>query len=185
MRVNANAARTYSMHTTGYAFDIARAYGSRRQAAAFQLVLDRLAGGECDRVHPRGGRDPHRGRVGCAGEACTARTWARFPACTSSCGSCRRQRSTRRATPSSRRAPAGSASTSAAPGTRRERERSSRAKAPIRRSAKWGGRSACAELRVETVVPLERAEAVVRALREAHPYEEVAFELYAIVDVAQ
>ena len=42
LRVNANAARTYSLHTTGYAFDIARAYGSRRQAAAFQLVLDRL-----------------------------------------------------------------------------------------------------------------------------------------------
>jgi hypothetical protein len=41
------------------------------------------------------------------------------------------------------------------------------------------------ELRVETVVPFERADAVVRALREAHPYEEVAFELYAIVDVAQ
>jgi uncharacterized protein YcbK (DUF882 family) len=41
-RVNANAARTYSMHTTGYAFDIARDYGSRRQASAFQLVLDRL-----------------------------------------------------------------------------------------------------------------------------------------------
>ena len=41
------------------------------------------------------------------------------------------------------------------------------------------------ELRVETVVPFERAEAVVRALREAHPYEEVAFELYAIVGVAQ
>ena len=40
-----------------------------------------------------------------------------------------------------------------------------------------------AELRVETVVPFDRAEAVVRALREAHPYEEVAFELYAIVDV--
>jgi hypothetical protein len=40
------------------------------------------------------------------------------------------------------------------------------------------------ELRVETVVPFERAEAVIRALREAHPYEEVAFELYAIVDVA-
>jgi hypothetical protein len=43
MRVNANAARTYSIHTTGYAFDIARAYGSARQAAAFQFVLDRLA----------------------------------------------------------------------------------------------------------------------------------------------
>jgi hypothetical protein len=42
LRVNANAARTYSIHTTGYAFDIARSYGSRRQASAFQLVLDRL-----------------------------------------------------------------------------------------------------------------------------------------------
>jgi uncharacterized protein YcbK (DUF882 family) len=42
LRVNANAARTYSLHTTGYAFDIARTYGSRRQAAAFQFVLDRL-----------------------------------------------------------------------------------------------------------------------------------------------
>jgi hypothetical protein len=41
--VNANAARSYSIHTTGYAFDIARAYSSRRQAAAFQYVLDRLA----------------------------------------------------------------------------------------------------------------------------------------------
>jgi hypothetical protein len=43
MNVNANAARTYSLHTTGYAFDIARAYSSVRQARAFQLVLDRLA----------------------------------------------------------------------------------------------------------------------------------------------
>ena len=41
-RVNVNAARSYSMHTTGFAFDIARDYGSRRQAAAFQFVLDRL-----------------------------------------------------------------------------------------------------------------------------------------------
>ena len=44
MRVNANAARTYSIHTTGYAFDIARSYASARQAAAFQFVLDRLVG---------------------------------------------------------------------------------------------------------------------------------------------
>jgi len=36
------------------------------------------------------------------------------------------------------------------------------------------------ELRVETVVPEARAAAVVRALVEAHPYEEVAFELYAL-----
>jgi hypothetical protein len=42
MRVNANAARTYSMHTTGYAFDIARSYEGARQAGAFQFVLDRL-----------------------------------------------------------------------------------------------------------------------------------------------
>ena len=42
MRVNANAARSYSIHTTGYAFDIARSYASTRQAAAFQFVLDRL-----------------------------------------------------------------------------------------------------------------------------------------------
>jgi hypothetical protein len=39
------------------------------------------------------------------------------------------------------------------------------------------------ELRVETVVPVERAADVVRALIEAHPYEEVAFDLYPLVDV--
>ena len=42
LHVNANAARKYSLHTTGYAFDIARSYASARQAAAFQFVLDRL-----------------------------------------------------------------------------------------------------------------------------------------------
>jgi hypothetical protein len=40
--VNANAAHSYSLHTAGYAFDIARSYGSGRQADAFQYVLDRL-----------------------------------------------------------------------------------------------------------------------------------------------
>jgi hypothetical protein len=39
------------------------------------------------------------------------------------------------------------------------------------------------ELRVETVVPVERAAEVVRALLDAHPYEEVAYELYPLVDV--
>jgi hypothetical protein len=38
------------------------------------------------------------------------------------------------------------------------------------------------ELRVETVVPAERTADVVRALREAHPYEEVAFDLYPLVE---
>jgi hypothetical protein len=37
-----------------------------------------------------------------------------------------------------------------------------------------------AELRVETVVPAERADAVVAALRDAHPYEEVAYDLYPL-----
>ena len=36
------ATRNYSLHTTGWAFDIARDYRSRRQALAFQFVLDRL-----------------------------------------------------------------------------------------------------------------------------------------------
>ena len=37
------------------------------------------------------------------------------------------------------------------------------------------------EYRVETVVPAERAREIVDALLEAHPYEEVAFELYPLV----
>jgi hypothetical protein len=37
-----------------------------------------------------------------------------------------------------------------------------------------------AELRVETVVPEDRAAEVVRALIEAHPYEEVAYDLYPL-----
>jgi hypothetical protein len=41
------------------------------------------------------------------------------------------------------------------------------------------------ELRVETVVPADRAADVVRALVAAHPYEEVAFELYPLVEPEQ
>jgi hypothetical protein len=36
------------------------------------------------------------------------------------------------------------------------------------------------ELRLETVYPVEREAAVVRALREVHPYEEPAFDLYPL-----
>jgi hypothetical protein len=39
---NIQATREYSLHTTGYAFDILRRYRSRRQAQAFQFMLDRL-----------------------------------------------------------------------------------------------------------------------------------------------
>ena len=39
------------------------------------------------------------------------------------------------------------------------------------------------ELRVETVVPAAIANQVVEALCKAHPYEEVAFELYQLVEL--
>ena len=39
-----------------------------------------------------------------------------------------------------------------------------------------------AELRLETVYPVEREAAVVRALRAAHPYEEPAFDLYPLAE---
>ena len=41
------------------------------------------------------------------------------------------------------------------------------------------------EYRVETVVPAERLAAVVEALRRAHPYEEPAFDVYALADAAE
>jgi hypothetical protein len=37
------------------------------------------------------------------------------------------------------------------------------------------------EVRLETVYPAEREEEVVRALRAVHPYEEPAFDLYALL----
>ena len=42
MRRNREATRHYSLHTTGWAFDVLRSYRSRRQALAFQFMLDRL-----------------------------------------------------------------------------------------------------------------------------------------------
>jgi hypothetical protein len=40
--VDVEATDGYSLHTTGYAFDIARDYADREQALAFQFMLDRL-----------------------------------------------------------------------------------------------------------------------------------------------
>lgn len=40
--VNDEATDAYSLHTTGYSFDILRDYSSDKQAEAFQFVLDRL-----------------------------------------------------------------------------------------------------------------------------------------------
>src|SRR5439155_19240412 len=37
------------------------------------------------------------------------------------------------------------------------------------------------ELRLETVFPAERQDEVVAALRQAHPYEEPAFDIYALL----
>jgi hypothetical protein len=48
---------------------------------------------------------------------------------------------------------------------------------------KVGKEERVAELRVETVVPAELAGVVVRALIDAHPYEEVAYELYPLVEL--
>jgi uncharacterized protein DUF5715 len=42
VRRNREATRNYSLHTTGWAFDVLRRYSSRQQALAFQFVLDRL-----------------------------------------------------------------------------------------------------------------------------------------------
>jgi len=42
VRHNGEATRNYSLHTTGWSFDIARMYRSERHALAFQFVLDRL-----------------------------------------------------------------------------------------------------------------------------------------------
>jgi hypothetical protein len=41
-RRNAYATRAYSLHTTGFAFDVRRKYASRDQAVAFEYMLDRL-----------------------------------------------------------------------------------------------------------------------------------------------
>jgi hypothetical protein len=42
LRSNGEATPGYSLHTTGYAFDVARRYRSRAHALAFQFMLDRL-----------------------------------------------------------------------------------------------------------------------------------------------
>ena len=42
VRRNREATRNYSLHTTGWTFDVARTYATQRQALAFQFVLDRL-----------------------------------------------------------------------------------------------------------------------------------------------
>jgi hypothetical protein len=38
-----------------------------------------------------------------------------------------------------------------------------------------------AELRLETVFPVEKQDEVIAALRRAHPYEEPAFDIYELV----
>jgi Transglycosylase SLT domain len=40
---NSEATDEYSLHTTGWSFDVLRSYDNARQAAAFQYVLDRLS----------------------------------------------------------------------------------------------------------------------------------------------
>ncbi len=42
LQSNPEATSAYSLHTTGYAFDVLRSYGNGREARAFQFMLDRL-----------------------------------------------------------------------------------------------------------------------------------------------
>ena len=42
-----------------------------------------------------------------------------------------------------------------------------------------------AEMRIETVVPAPRLHDVVHALIDAHPYEEVAYDLYPLAELAE
>ena len=49
---------------------------------------------------------------------------------------------------------------------------------------KPGREERVAELRLETVYPAEREAEVVAALRDAHPYEEPAFDLYVLAESA-
>jgi hypothetical protein len=46
---------------------------------------------------------------------------------------------------------------------------------------KLGEEERVPELRLETVFPEERHDAVVAALRDAHPYEEPAFDVYPLL----
>ena len=48
---------------------------------------------------------------------------------------------------------------------------------------KPGREERVAELRLETVFPVERQDEVLSALRRAHPYEEPAFDVYDLVDL--
>ena len=48
--------------------------------------------------------------------------------------------------------------------------------------ASQGSDETVTEYRVETVVPSEKLESVIDALRRAHPYEEPAFDVYERVE---
>ena len=71
VRRNREATRNYSLHTTGWAFDVARVYRDGRHAEAFQFVLDRLQAmnviawvREPDAIHITR-REPRRSRSCC------------------------------------------------------------------------------------------------------------------------
>ena len=94
--------------------------------------------------------------------------------------SCRARRSTPCARRSSRPAPGGSATTSAAPGTRRAPARSSAARGRRRASARRGARSASPSCGSRPSSRPSAQDEVVAALRDAHPYEEPAFDIYEL-----
>ncbi len=56
---NGEATQNYSLHTTGYAFDVLRRYSGGRQAAGVPVRADPPPGAEPDRLGTRAGGDPH------------------------------------------------------------------------------------------------------------------------------
>ena len=80
-----------------------------------------------------------------------------------------------------RRAPAGSATTSAARGTRPGRARSSAARARIRRSARAGGSSASRSSGSRRSIPRSGTTTWSPRFARAHPYEEPAFDIYPLL----
>ena len=61
MASNPEATQDYSLHTTGWSFDVLREYENDLQAEAFQFVLDRLRALGGDRLRGRAEGDPRDG----------------------------------------------------------------------------------------------------------------------------
>ena len=146
-----------------------RGHDRRRGAPAVRRHQGRPATATARRARrrstssPSGSRSTSTTRASSSGPRST--TQSSRPTSASSSSSSRPRRSTPCATRCSRPARAGSATTSAAPGTPRAPGRSARLPGANPTVGEVGRRSASPELRLETVFPAERHDEVVAALR--------------------